>query len=100
MLVDEKLRTPLKCRFEDEKLNISCNTQYGSVNDNIKIEKRGDDIEIGFNNKFLLDALRACRDEKIMVSMSTPLMSMIIEPAEKDENSNYAYLVLPMKLKD
>ncbi len=100
LLVDEKLRTPLKCRFEDEKLNISCNTQYGSVNDNIKISKLGDDIEIGFNNKFLLDALRACRDEKITVSMSTPLMSMIIEPAEKDENSNYAYLVLPMKLKD
>ncbi len=100
LLVDEKLRTPLRCRFEDGRLNISCSTQYGTVNDNIRIEKEGDDIEIGFNNRYLLDALRACKDEKIVASMSTPLMSMIIEPAEKDENSNYTYLVLPCKLKD
>ncbi len=100
LLVDEKLRTPLRCRFEDNSLNISCNTQYGTVNDNIRIQKEGDDIEIGFNNKYLLDALRACKDEKIMASMSTPLMSMIIEPAEKDPNSSYTYLVLPCKLKD
>ncbi|MBR5286247.1 MAG: DNA polymerase III subunit beta [Clostridia bacterium] len=100
LLVDEKLRTPLRCKFEDNSLNISCNTQYGSVNDNIRIKKDGDDIEIGFNNRYLLDALRACKDEKIVASLSTPLMSMMIEPAEKDENSNYIYLVLPCKLKD
>ncbi len=100
LLVDEKLRTPLRCKFEDNSLNISCNTQYGSVNDNLKIEKEGDDIEIGFNNRYLLDALRACKDEKIVASMSTPLMSMIIEPAEKDPDSSYTYLVLPCKLKD
>ncbi len=100
LLVDEKLRTPLRCKFENNKLNISCNTQYGTVNDNIKIEKEGDDIEIGFNNRYLLDALRACKDDTILASMSTSLMAMIIEPAEKDENSNYTYLVLPCKLKD
>lgn len=100
LLVDEKLRTPLRCKFENNSLNISCSTQYGSVNDNIRIKKEGEDIEIGFNNRYLLDALRACRDEKITASMSSPLMSMIIEPAEKDPDSSYAYLVLPCKLKD
>ncbi len=100
LLVDEKLRTPLRCKFEDGNLNISCNTQYGSVNDNLHIDKQGTDIEIGFNNRYLLDALRACKDDTIKVSLSTPLMSMVIEPAEKDENSNYIYLVLPCKLKD
>ncbi|MBQ0108730.1 MAG: DNA polymerase III subunit beta [Clostridiales bacterium] len=100
LLVDEKLRTPLRCKFEDGNLNISCNTQYGSVNDNLHIDKQGTDIEIGFNNRYLLDALRACKDDTIKVSLSTPLMSMVIEPAEKDENSSYIYLVLPCKLKD
>ena len=100
LLVDEKLRTPLRCRFEGNILNISCNTQYGSVNDNIRIDKEGDDIEIGFNNRYLLDALRAAKDDKIKVSMSTPLMSMIIEPVEPDPDSVYTYLVLPCKLKD
>ena len=100
LLVDEKLRTPLRCRFEDGNLNISCNTQYGSVNDNLRIVKQGEDIEIGFNNRYLLDALRACKDDKIRVSMSTPLMSMIVEADEKDPDSSYTYLVLPVKLKD
>ena len=100
LLVDEKLHTPLRCRFEDNNLNISCATQLGSADDNINIKKTGDDIEIGFNNKYLLEALRACKDEKIKVSMSSPLMSMIIEPEEPDENSGYTYLVLPVKLRD
>lgn len=100
LLVDEKLRTPLRCRFEDGNLNISCSTQYGVVNDNLKIKKTGKDIEIGFNNRYLLDALRACKDDTIKVSMSTPLMSMVIEAEEPDEDSKYTYLVLPVKLKD
>lgn len=100
LMVDEKLRTPLRCRFEDNSLNISCSTQYGTVNESFKIKKEGEDIEIGFNNRYLLDALRACKDDRILVSMSTPLMSMIVEPAEKNGDSSYTYLVLPCKLKD
>jgi len=100
LLVDEKLKTPIKCSFTDNNLDISCSTQYGKVNDNIKIEKTGEDIEIGFNSKYLLDALRACPDEYINVSMSTPIIPMVITPAEKKENRNYTYLVLPCRIKD
>ncbi len=100
LLVDEKLKTPLKCSFHNDYLEISCTTQYGTVIDNIKIEKTGDDIDIGFNSRYLLDALRACPDDYINLSMSTPLMSMIINPAAPKENSSYTYLVLPCRLKD
>ena len=100
LLVDERLKTPLRCNFTGDILNIACSTQYGTVNDNLKIVKEGDDIEIGFNNRYLLDALRTCKDEYIRVSLSTPLMSMVIEPEEKKEDSSYIYLVLPCKLKD
>lgn len=99
LLVDEKLKTPLKCSFQGDNLEISCTTQYGTVIDNIKVEKTGDDIEIGFNSRYLLDALRACPDETITIAMSTPLMSMVIMPAEAKENSNYTYLILPYRLK-
>lgn len=98
LLIDEKLITPLKCSFKNGTLNISCSTQYGKVNDNIRISKEGDDIEIGFNNRYLLDALRACRDELILASLSSPLMSMVITPAVEKEGSRYLYLVLPMRL--
>ncbi len=100
LLVDEKLRTPLRCKFDGDVLNISCNTQYGSVNDNIEIIKTGDDIEIGFNNKYLLDALRACKGDDVVVNMSTPLMSMVITPATPSETGRFLYLVLPCRLKD
>lgn len=98
LLIDEKLITPLKCSFTGGVLNVSCSTQYGKVNDNIRISKEGDDIEIGFNNRYLLDALRACRDELILASLSSPLMSMVITPAVEKEGSRYLYLVLPMRL--
>ncbi len=100
LLVDEKLKTPLRCTFKDNNLEISCSTQYGKVVENLPIEKIGGDIEIGFNGKYLLDALRACSDEYVNVAMSTPLMSMVITPFEKKEDSDYTFLVLPCRLKD
>lgn len=98
LLIDDKLITPLKCSFKGGNLNVSCSTQYGKVNDNISISKEGDDIEIGFNNRYLLDALRACKDDLITASLSSPLMSMVITPAVETEGSRYLYLVLPMRL--
>lgn len=100
LLVDEKLKTPLKCNFTGDILDISCSTQYGNVNANIKIEKTGKDMVIGFNGRYLLDALNACNDEYINIEMSTPLMPMVITPPKKKEGSSYLYLVSPRRLKD
>ena len=63
-------------------------------------------IEIGFNCRFLLDALRAISEDKIRLSMSTPLMSMVIEKAEKEETDeneekgSFLYMVCPVKMKE
>ncbi len=100
LLIDEKLKTALRCKFTGSVLNISCSTQYGRVNDNISAEIEGDDIEIGFNNRYLLDALRACRDDEVRLSMSSPLMSMTITAIKEEENGKYLFLVLPMRFKD
>ncbi len=98
LLIDDKMITPIRCNFKGNILNISCSTQYGKVNDNIHISKDGDDIEIGFNNRYLLDALRACKDDLIVTALSSPLMSMVITPAVAKEGSRYLYLVLPMRI--
>jgi len=100
LLVDEKLKTPLRCKFENDVLHVTCSTQYGKVNDQLRIKKEGDDLEIGFNNRFLLDALRACKDDELKISLSTPFMSMMIEPKTPSDTGTYLYLVLPVKLKD
>ena len=98
--MDEKLKTPLRCRFEGDILHVTCSTQYGKVNDHLRIEKDGDDLEIGFNNRYLLDALRACKDDTLKISLSTAFMSRVIQPKNPSESGTYLYLVLPVKLKD
>ena len=98
----------VRCAFEDSKLKISSVSVTGSVYDELGIEKEGDNIVIGFNCRFLLDALRAISEEKIRLSMSTPLMSMVIEKAdtneaeedEKEEKGSYLYMVCPVKMKE
>ena len=99
LLVDERLKTPLKLRFEDKKLNISCSTQYGKVSDDIRISKEGDDLEISFNNRYLLDALRACSDDTVLASLTGPLTSMMLTPTGH-RDSSYIYLVLPCRVKN
>lgn len=97
LMVDEKMRTPLRFKFSGNILNISCTTPFGSVNDNIAIQMTGDDIEIGFNNRYILDALRACKDDEVRLTMSSPLMSMTITPVKEDEKGSYVFLVSPMR---
>ena len=99
LLVDERLKTPLRFRFEDKLLHIYCSTQYGKVNDQVRIKKEGDDLEISFNNRYLLDALRACKDETILASLTGPLTSMMLTPIGH-RDSSYIYLVLPCRVKN
>ncbi len=99
LIVDEKMKTPLICTFSGDVMNIRCSTQFGKVNDNVKIKMTGDEVEIGFNNRFLLDTLRACRDEEITLGLTQPLMPMTVTPVKAQEASSYLYLVLPMRIK-
>jgi DNA polymerase-3 subunit beta len=96
LLVDERLKTPLRFRFEDNLLHVFCSTQYGKVNDQVRIKKEGDDIEISFNNRYLLDALRACPDDKFVLGLKSSLSPCTIRPVE---GNRFTYLVLPVRLK-
>ncbi len=99
LIVDEKMKTPLICNFSGNILNIKCQTQYGKVNDSIKIQMTGEEIEIGFNNRFLLDTLRACKDEEVILGLQQALLPMTVTPAKPNESGGYLYLVLPMRIK-
>ena len=77
----------------------------GSVLDEIPVKSAGGSLVIGFNCKFLLDALKSCDDGEVIVRMSTPLMGISIEKAEpreveagKDDNSSYLFFVMPLKM--
>lgn len=73
----------------------------GSVYDEIPIEKTGDDIKIGFNCRFLLDAMRAADSETIKIAMSTPLMGISVTKSDDDDgDGDYLFFVMPVRMKE
>lgn len=89
----------VRLRVGDDLLDISSVSAKGKVKDEISIEKDGSDIEIGFSCRYLIDSIKACKADKVKLSLASPLISMLMEPAEDKENEKLTMLVLPIKLK-
>ena len=82
----------------DEALSISTQSSNGNVYDEISIEKiKGDSIVIGFNCKFLLDALKSCDSGKMKLYFNNPLTGVLIEP-QNNEDGNYKFFVMPIRM--
>ncbi len=75
-------KSSVKFTLDGAWLQISAISVGGSVNDELSVEKTGDDLKIGFNCKYLLDALRACTSEYIVLNLVGPLVSMVITADE------------------
>ena len=89
----------VKLSVKDGMVEISSISANGKVRDEVAAEKDGADIEIGFSCRYLLDCLRACKCEKVRLSLASPLISMLVEPAEENESEKLTMLVLPIKLR-
>lgn len=94
-----KNKSLARCYFHDNKLEITSVSVNGKVRDEIPTSHNGNDIEIGFNCRYLTEALKASMCEKLHLSLSTPLISMIIEQYDADPNDKFTFLVLPCKMK-
>ena len=76
---------------------ISCTSQVGDAKEEVLVETEGKELEIGFNPKYLLDALKVIEDEEIYMDFGTNISPAVIRPIEDEE---YTYMILPIKLKD
>lgn len=92
LLVKEGDKKPIILRVTDENMEINIQSQLGSMKEDIDIEKEGKDILIGFNPKFLIDALRVIDDENVTIYMVNPKAPCYI----RDEEQRYIYLILPV----
>lgn len=92
ILVRENDKKPLILNITDNTMQLKLNSSFGSMNAEIMINKTGKDIMIGFNPKFLIDALRVIDDEDIILYMMNPKSPCFI----KDEEEQYIYLILPV----
>ena len=96
LIVSEKLKNPVRLHFDGSYVQMTCITAVGKSYDECPFDGVIDDLEIGFNNRYLLDALRAAGDDTVKVQLKGPLNPIVIEPLEGDK---YTYLVLPVRLK-
>ncbi|MBS6952872.1 MAG: DNA polymerase III subunit beta [Enterocloster asparagiformis] len=92
ILIRENDKKPLIINITDNSMELKLNSSFGSMNADLLIHKNGKDIMIGFNPKFLIDALRAIDDEEINLYMMNPKSPCFI----KDDEENYIYLILPV----
>ena len=92
ILIRENDKKPLILQVSDNTMELKLNSSFGSMNADLMIHKTGKDIMIGFNPKFLIDALRVIEDEEINIYMMNPKSPCFI----KDEEENYIYLILPV----
>jgi len=92
LLIKENDKKPIIINVTDEILELKMNSTIGSMNEEIDIKKQGKDLMIGFNPKFLLDALKVIDDETIDIYMVNPKAPCFI----RDSEENYIYLVLPV----
>lgn len=93
-------RTPLKLTVEGNTMKLTANSSAGSSYDEIDVDHTGDDITMAFNNRYLIDAVRACSGDTVKIEMSTPLYSINIIPTEPEDNSDDLFFLLPVRMKN
>lgn len=92
LFVREGDKKPIIFEIEDQSLRLSINSPMGSMNEEIDIKKEGKDMVIGFNPRFMMDALRAVSDEEVPMYLVNPKAPCFI----RDNDENYTYLILPV----
>ena len=94
LLIKESEKKPIILSITDGSLEVHVNSSMGSLNEDIDINKDGKDIMIGFNPKFLIDALRVIDDETVTIYLVNPKAPCFI----RDDEENYTYLILPVNI--
>ncbi len=104
LITEEKVagsvRSHVRLEAQGNILKISATSGTGSSYDEVAIGHEGDDLVIAFNNRYLIDSLRACQADRVKLSMSSPLSSINIEPNDEDTTDEDLFMLLPVRMKD
>ena len=95
IVINDITKCPVKIHIGGDNINISCETSIGFVDDNIEVKTGDEDLIMGFNSSFILEALRACDDDKVLLKLKGTKEPLIIAPTVGED---FIYLVLPVKI--
>ena len=97
VVISDKLKSPVRCKFGCDKVTLSAKTGNGEAKDICRVAGDGQELEIGFNNRYLMEALRYAPAETVRIELNTGISPAIIVPTDGEEN--FLYMVLPVRLK-
>ena len=92
VFIQESDKRPVIMDIKDGVMDIHVKTNRGAGNESVDIKKTGEDLKIGFNPKFIIDALKVIEDEEVTLSFVNPKSPCFI----KDDEDSYLYLILPV----
>ena len=96
LIVSEKYKSPLACTFSHQVVRMRTNNTIGAAEDQCSIAGDGKELEIGFNVRYLADALRAVPSEEVTLELTNGLSPLVLTPV--DDKHDFAYMVLPVRL--
>ncbi len=98
LIVSEKYKSPVRCVFSHNELLMRTNTTIGAAEDKCSIAGDGKELEIGFNVRYLADALKVIPSEEVTMELTNGLSPIVLTPV--DDKFDFAYMVLPVRIKN
>lgn len=97
LIIAEKIKSPVRCRFGENMVDFTTVSTIGSAHDICELSGDGKELEIGFNCRFFLEALKAVPTDEVTLELNHGLSPIVLTPC--DGNGKYAYMILPVRLK-
>ena len=98
LIVSEKYKSPIRCTFSNQVLNMRTATTIGAAEDRCSLAGDGKELEIGFNVRYMADALRVIPSEEVTMELTNGLSPIVLTPV--DEKYDFAYMILPVRIKN
>ncbi len=96
LMVSEKYRSPVRCLFTNQELHMKTNTTIGAAEDKCSFAGDGKELRIGFDVRYLLDALRVIETEEVVMELTNNMSPIVF--TSPDEKLDFAYMVLPVRI--
>ena len=95
LLISDAIKSPVRCVFGNNAINFNCRTAIGAATDRFAADAPNEAIEIGFNNRYLMDAFRAVSTDQMRLVIGTPVTPVKVLPPDGE---NFLFLLLPVRL--
>lgn len=95
LLNNDRIKSPVHCHIRKDDIKFSCTTSIGKANDVLPVSTIGEEVEIGFNNRYLLDAMKNTDTDEVKLILNGGLTPMVVKPIKGDD---FLFLVVPMRL--